>query len=594
MSIDERGRKAGIRVRAAAAQIARTDDALASLHSTERSALRTRRWWVWSAAAVAVVVAAAALVLLAREDAGNTVIQTDNVTVATQSVPAVTPTTATDIVVSPSTEPVPAPATSTPMSSAPPSSVVSDVPDGSFDFVVPESGLPIAPVRSLALIPTGSASGEIALQRAEFGLSAVLTPDSIVVLEIDPESLRLSGKGIRLARDSGAIIDEVRLDERVTTGDLAGAVGAADGTIIVRVGTGIDTGFTTLVLAETTPGLFAVVAETPPTTEVGDGAFRPGPSSTAGTEVTFDRLAAGQPAAIVDVNIPPWNVRRFEPNDPTTPTSEWSIWVENGGSSWWWADAFRDGALFVTNRARFTIVDTDIVYLDPELPAVGWRIDGWQLTDHDIADVLVARMTVEGLEIGLIDDDPIVPPTAPTTGNPLAGALEFNLNDDPTSTPSILGYQFGQQLTDSDDVVTDISNQLGTPTQDTGWTELPEQYQCGASEYRSILWDDIRFVLERIPATDGTQIEYLSAWSIGDTTLFYSPPLDATPSTASGITSPEGVAIGAPRSLLDSIGFLQPVLDDGDQAFGLANISPVVFHIDNGTIIGMHIEQNDC
>jgi hypothetical protein len=174
-----------------------------------------------------------------------------------------------------------------------------------------------------------------------------------------------------------------------------------------------------------------------------------------------------------------------------------------------------------------------------------------------------------------------------------AGALDFDLDGEPGSGPSVFGYDALTEVEDAA-LVDDVNAALHEPDADTGWIATPEAYACtGASEYRSLLWDDIRLVLARRAVTTGSTT-YLSAWSVGDVTLTFSPPLDAEIERASGITTSDGIGLGTSVDRLDEVEWYQSYRD-GDRFFGLAGIGPVIFQLDGaGDVTAMSFEQNDC
>lgn len=157
------------------------------------------------------------------------------------------------------------------------------------------------------------------------------------------------------------------------------------------------------------------------------------------------------------------------------------------------------------------------------------------------------------------------------------GALDFNRDGETGRNPSVFGYS---ALTDVDEaaLVEDVSEVLGDADADTGWVPMPDAYACtGASEYRSLLWDDIRFVLAQ--SSVDPAVTYLAAWSIGETALAYSPPLDAEITEPSDITTTNGIGLGTPVDRLEDVEWAQ-FYREADQFFGLAGMGPVVFELD--------------
>ncbi|MAT06087.1 MAG: hypothetical protein CL424_13695 [Acidimicrobiaceae bacterium] len=172
------------------------------------------------------------------------------------------------------------------------------------------------------------------------------------------------------------------------------------------------------------------------------------------------------------------------------------------------------------------------------------------------------------------------------------GALDFNLDGEPGATPTVFGYA---ALTEVDEtaLVEDVSEALGDVDADTSWVPMPADYACtGASEYRSLLWDDIRYVLARREGPAG--LTYLAGWTIGDTALTFSPPLDAEITEASGITTDDGIGLGTSADRLENLDWDQS-WRQGDRFLGLAGLGPVIFQLDTSNqVVGMSYEQNDC
>jgi hypothetical protein len=186
------------------------------------------------------------------------------------------------------------------------------------------------------------------------------------------------------------------------------------------------------------------------------------------------------------------------------------------------------------------------------------------------------------------------PATTETTEPPSSsavGALDFHLDSDPLRNPAVFGYS---ALTEVDDaaLVADVSEALGDPDDDTGWIPMPDEYACtGATEYRSLLWADIRFVLAR---PDGPATTYVAAWSIGDTALLHSPALAVEITEPSGITTADGIGLGTSADRLEDVDWAQFMRQD-DRFSGLAGTGPVTFQLDAADrVVAMSYEQNDC
>ena len=223
-------------------------------------------------------------------------------------------------------------------------------------------------------------------------------------------------------------------------------------------------------------------------------------------------------------------------------------------------------------------------------------VDLSQASPGDVVTILVRGDTGLSEDPGEFAAIPVViaPQTTavtPQTDNPaVRGAIDFNLDSEPARPPALFGYDLFSEIDDKE-LIADVTSVLGAVDDDTGWTPMPEALACtGATEYRSLLWDDVRFVLHRTADFGPT----LAAWSIGDVTLLYSPALDNDIIAQSDLTTAAGIGIGTPAAELDDVGFDQILYED-NQVSGLAFIGPVVFTLDNSDqITAMSFEQNDC
>lgn len=168
-------------------------------------------------------------------------------------------------------------------------------------------------------------------------------------------------------------------------------------------------------------------------------------------------------------------------------------------------------------------------------------------------------------------------------------AVTFVRPGEPTRSASVFGFEYGTAVEPAE-VLTTVGAVLGEPDHDTGWQPIPQSLACkGDIDYRSVLWDDLRIVLERQDGGDAR----LGAWSLGAVELSYSPPLAAEIGDPSGVTSSSGLGIGSPASAIADEGFSM-VGDEGDSVLALAGISPVVFEVTGDTVSALSIEDNDC
>ena len=223
-----------------------------------------------------------------------------------------------------------------------------------------------------------------------------------------------------------------------------------------------------------------------------------------------------------------------------------------------------------------------------DLPSTGFVV--WVDNSDPAPGARVTRITG-----GELLTSPTDATTTPDVTEPrftsAAGALDFTLDSDPPRNPSLFGYSALTEVEDAE-LVEDVSGALGDPDADTGWIAMPEEYACtGATEFRSLLWADIRFVLAR-SADPG--ITYVAGWSIGETALLYSPVLDGEITEPSGITTTDGIGLGTSVDRLEDVEWAQFWRQD-NQFFGLVGTGPVSFQLDPADrVVAMSYEQNDC
>lgn len=185
-------------------------------------------------------------------------------------------------------------------------------------------------------------------------------------------------------------------------------------------------------------------------------------------------------------------------------------------------------------------------------------------------------------------EPPTVPPASPSPEQ--LESITFVHPEQPTRSASVFGFEYAS-FVEPDEVLTTIGAVLDEPDHDSGWQAMPASLPCKADlQYRSVLWDDLRVVLERRDSNGNTR---LGAWSVGEVALSFSPPLATQISATSGVTSPSGLGIGSPTSAIADEGF--PMVGaDGDRVRALTGISPVVFEIGDDAVAAFSIEDNDC
>lgn len=185
---------------------------------------------------------------------------------------------------------------------------------------------------------------------------------------------------------------------------------------------------------------------------------------------------------------------------------------------------------------------------------------------------------------------PTVPATAPPAGSTPIEAVAV-------SDRTVFGVGLFEAV-DVDAVSNDISAHLGSPTTDSGWQSMVGQTDCtGSTDFRVLWWDDFRMTFERYQTDDVVRDE-LSAWTIGDPTLFATAPFGDLPTPArSDIVTAEGIGLGSTLAdvaaawanvntggddrlvVIDRGGSLLIGLDEGDQVVGFGN-GPFDCHVD--------------
>jgi hypothetical protein len=142
---------------------------------------------------------------------------------------------------------------------------------------------------------------------------------------------------------------------------------------------------------------------------------------------------------------------------------------------------------------------------------------------------------------------------------------------------------------DVDAVTLDVSTRLGSPTTDSGWQPTVGQSCAGSTDVRVLWWGDFRMTFERYQG-DGVVRDELSAWTVGDPTLFALAPTSDVPAPSpSNIVTLEGIGLGSTVADVEAVwsnvnnggdsrlvvvdrgGSLTIRLDDGDQVVGFGD-----------------------
>lgn len=115
---------------------------------------------------------------------------------------------------------------------------------------------------------------------------------------------------------------------------------------------------------------------------------------------------------------------------------------------------------------------------------------------------------------------------------------------------------------DVDAVILGVSARLGPPTSDSGWQLTVGASCAGSTEFRVAWWGDFRMTFERYRG-DGVVRDELSAWTVGDPTLFELAPFGEAPAPSpSRIVTLEGIGLGS--TLADVEGAWPNINNGGD------------------------------
>ena len=173
---------------------------------------------------------------------------------------------------------------------------------------------------------------------------------------------------------------------------------------------------------------------------------------------------------------------------------------------------------------------------------------------------------------------PSTTPTPSTSAAPAAVEQPITIPPPPTSPPltvrpaepaaidviDVSGRTvFGVSVFDAvdvDAVTGDVSARLGSPTSDSGWQSTVGQSCAGSTDARVLWWGDLRMTFERY-RSDGAVRDELSAWTVGDPTLFELAPIGDVPTPSpSDIVTLEGIGLG---STLADVGVAWANINDG-------------------------------
>ena len=178
------------------------------------------------------------------------------------------------------------------------------------------------------------------------------------------------------------------------------------------------------------------------------------------------------------------------------------------------------------------------------------------------------------------------PTTSPAAAVPPADPAPIDVVD--VSGRTVFGVSVFDAV-DVDAVTRDVSARLGSPTTDSGWQSTVGQSCAGSTDFRVLWWGDFRMTFERYQG-DGAVRDELSAWTVGDPTLFELAPIGDVPvPSPTNIVTLEGIGLGSTRAdaeavwanvndggdnlvvVVDRGGSLAIGLDDDDQVIGFGH-----------------------
>lgn len=183
------------------------------------------------------------------------------------------------------------------------------------------------------------------------------------------------------------------------------------------------------------------------------------------------------------------------------------------------------------------------------------------------------------------------PATDPPFTEPVIDSVPVVAVD--VSSSTIFGIGVFEAV-DVDAVATDVSAQLGAPTTDSGWLPTVGQSCAGSTDARVLWWGDFRLTFERYQGNGDVRDE-LSAWTVGDPTVFELAPIGDVPAAQpSNIVTGEGIGLGSTLAEIQSA--WQNVNNGGgDQLVVVDRGGTLVIRLDNGgQVVGFGNGPFDC
>lgn len=235
--------------------------------------------------------------------------------------------------------------------------------------------------------------------------------------------------------------------------------------------------------------------------------------------------------------------------------------------------------------------------------------DGLQPVDRppDASPVETDADTVPDTAPATTVDAVVDPPTEPTvTTLPAPTTTDSGASTPPAPTAqaaidltdaTVFGLGYGTPV-DADDSIEEIDRTLGSPTADTSWQPVPNDFDptwaaCFGPRFRTVWWGDFRITFEE---SDELAVR-VAAWSVGDPAADRSAPVGPLPPTMnpSGVAA-DGVGVGATRAEV-----LAVAPDDGrmigdtDDQVVVTGAVVTVFELDADDVVtGIGSGRLDC
>jgi hypothetical protein len=182
------------------------------------------------------------------------------------------------------------------------------------------------------------------------------------------------------------------------------------------------------------------------------------------------------------------------------------------------------------------------------------------------------------------DDQPAAtspPATSPPATVPPVDSAPIDVDVVDVAGRTVFGVSVFDAI-DVDAVTADVSARLGSPTTDSGWQPTVGQSCAGSTDFRVLWWGDFRMTFERYQG-DGVVRDELSAWTVGDPTLFALAPTGDLPAAfPSGIVTLEGIGLGSSLAGIEAV--WSNVNDGGDSRLVV---------VDRGGLLTIRLDGTD-